>query len=190
MTSSSGKWYPIAFRSRLFFTWKWWIFVFTFLEILSETSSSKESKIVPAPPMSPTNSSISSDEEDGGTWHTPTNQTTPVKVKEVTSLRGHDLEPEVTITPKKPEEKKNRFSNLFNRFKTKNHSSSTNIVSDAKEAAATTPSSRPAFSRSNSMTSDNGRGFVRNTSERHSYKAPSATSRYMQAAEAYAAKNR
>ena len=162
-----------------------------FLEILSETSSSKESKIVPAPPMSPTNSSISSDEEDGGTWHTPTNQTTPVKVKEVTSLRGHDLESEVTITPsKKPEEKKNRFSNLFNRFKTKNHSSSTNIVNDAKEAAATTPSSRPAFSRSNSMTSDNGRGFVRNTSERHSYKAPSATSRYMQAAEAYAAKNR
>ena len=165
-----------------------YVLLYFFSEILSETSSTKESKIVPAPPMSPTNSSISSDEEDGGTWHTPTNQTTPVKVKE--AIRGLDLEPEVTITPsKKPEEKKNRFSNLFNRFKTKNHSSSTNIVSDAKEVAATTPS-RPAFSRSNSMTSDNGRGFVRNTSERHSYKAPSATSRYMQAAEAYAAKNR
>ena len=91
---------------------------------------------------------------------------------------------------KKPEEKKNRFSNLFNRFKMKNHSSSTNTVNCDTPKESQSTSSKPAFNRSNSMTSDNGRGFVRNTAERHSYKAPSATSRYMQAAEAYAAKNR
>ena len=135
-----------------------------------------------------------SDEEDGGTWHTPTNQTTPVKITEaVPSMAGNSNLPEVTNIIKKVEEKpttKNRFSNLFNRFKIKNYSSSTTTVSETPKEPQPSPK-RPAFNRSNSMTSDNGgRGFVRNTTERHSYKAPSATSRYMQAAEAYAAKNR
>ena len=68
-------------------------------------AASKESSLVP--PLSPTNSSISSDEEDGGTWHTPTNQTTPVKIKEavrygfktcgVVDLRSSDVVPPLLL---------------------------------------------------------------------------------------------
>ena len=144
-----------------------------------------------------------SDEEDGGTWHTPTNQTTPVKITEaVPSIimagnSNHTGSEAINTTNniKKVEEKssstKNRFSNLFNRFKIKGYSSSTTTVSETPKPEPQPSPKRPAFNRSNSMTSDKGgRGFVRNTTERHSYKAPSATSRYMQAAEAHAAKNR
>ena len=50
--------------------------------------------------------------------------------------------------------------------------------------------SQQKYGRSMSVSSDDGGGFVRGSGERHSYRVPTATSRYMQAAEAYASKKR
>jgi hypothetical protein len=153
----------------------------------------EEDAEIEVPPQSPTTSSISGESGTGGdTWNTPTNQSTPVK----------------TLPDNTEDQKKTtggRLANLFNamkipKFKLKKPGSSSSEPSSLETTPSKiTPQSepkRPAFARSSSVSSDkgglmgDGSGFVRNTGERHSYRVPSAPSRYMQAAEAHAAKNR
>lgn len=161
----------------------------------------------PKAPPSPTNSSISDDEDvDGGdTWNTPTNQSTPIKDLNTTSEAASAGSTSSSATAVKVEEKKSnggRFASLFNNMKIPKFRLKSNKDSGSEPSSLeTTPvksslKEKPTFSRSNSAMSTDlssggaGGSFVRNTKERHSYRAPSATSRYMQAAEAYAAKSR
>ena len=158
----------------------------------------------PPPPISPTDSSISG---DGDTWQTPTNNESPksnpstksggvkfgnlftnMKIpkfkfkrnSESISLSSEESKPtspvkKVDQTP--PEQKKPERS-----------------ASRQSSFSGVTSSGYGRMNRSRSASGDQinagFNSFSRGSKERHSYRAPSATSRYMQAAEAYAAKNR
>lgn len=164
-------------------------------------ASKSHEKVSGKSPPSPTNSSISDDEDDSGgggdTWNTPTNQSTPIKDLNNEHLASTASKSSLTSKPeasKSEDQKKvtastgNRLSSLFKipKFKLKG-SAASNAGASASEpnSLEATPSKannsqRPAFSRSNSMSSESGisSSFVRNNKERHSYRAPSATSRY------------
>ena len=137
----------------------------------------------PKAPPSPTNSSISDDEDvDGGdTWNTPTNQSTPIKDLNSTSeaARATGSTSSSFATAVKVEDKKSnggRFASLFNNMKIPKFRLKSNKDSGSEPSSLeTTPvksslKEKPTFSRSNSamstdLSSGGGAGgsFVRNT---------------------------
>jgi hypothetical protein len=154
------------------------------------------------PPISPTGSSIS---DEMMIWPEP-----PPPIATTTTS---------SEVVKSPTKSSNRLSNLFSNMKIpklklnrksvdgKSTSSSPDDVISAGGDKESTQSSKTTISssrsehvdlktsqvkygRSMSIGSEDGGNFVRGSGERHSYRAPTATSRYMQAAEAYAAKKR
>ena len=136
----------------------------------------------PKAPPSPTNSSISDDEDvDGGdTWNTPTNQSTPIKDLNSTSeaARAGSTSSSSSATAVKVEDKKSnggRFASLFNNMKIPKFRLKSNKDSGSEPSSLeTTPvksslKEKPTFSRSNSAMSTDlssggaGGSFVRNT---------------------------
>ena len=134
----------------------------------------------PKAPPSPTNSSISDDEDvDGGdTWNTPTNQSTPIKDLNTTSEAASAGSTSSSATAVKVEEKKSnggRFASLFNNMKIPKFRLKSNKDSGSEPSSLeTTPvksslKEKPTFSRSNSAMSTDlssggaGGSFVRNT---------------------------
>ena len=134
----------------------------------------------PKAPPSPTNSSISDDEDvDGGdTWNTPTNQSTPIKDLNSTSEAARAGSTSSSATAVKVEDKKSnggRFASLFNNMKIPKFRLKSNKDSGSEPSSLeTTPvksslKEKPTFSRSNSAMSTDlssggaGGSFVRNT---------------------------
>jgi len=185
---------------------------------------------LPPPPVSPTNSSISS--EDGDTWQTPTNK---LSITDDPELKGSDLLNQEEIKSSKVHDKNGgssngrlgRFFNSINKkFKAKDSDKNGSMIESDKKVSSNVepksskrtenlnytprnsingglnerPSSRQSVGsidgpkRCRSASGDNdsmiGSSFSRSVTERRSYRGPSATSRYMQAAEAYTAKSR
>ena len=164
----------------------------------SESDTTLRQSDVEIPPTSPTGSSISDDLN----WPAPPPPLTSIEPTEPTK------------TTPSPAKSNNRLSNLFSNMKipklklnrkqnsggsSKSGSPASSDEVDKMSPVKTSPTQRSE--NGDSKTSKNGRSmsvgsddganlFVRGSGERHSYRAPTAPSRYMQAAEAYAAKKR
>ena len=127
------------------------------------------------------------------------------------SLPGVTASQNSTAEAKASNKSHNRLSNLFSNMKIpklkltrkQNSGGGSKTGSPISGDEVDKNSSKPAsptksessdlktskFGRSMSVGSDDGNSlFVRGSTDRHSYRAPAATSRYMQAAEAYAKK--